>query len=154
MNNSFFLWTQLAWKTGVMMLDSAEVIGHRTGRMAVAGARPTVRDQREFMRMSQEKFEAAFESMQAMAMHMTGVHARFGMRAFEQSSAAVAALASVLASRTAHEAVGRQTALLSSLAGTPLAVSQFSDSVARLVHAGIAPIHARASANAKRLRRR
>lgn len=35
--NPFVQWTELAWKTGELMLASAEVIGHRTRRMAAAG---------------------------------------------------------------------------------------------------------------------
>jgi hypothetical protein len=33
----FILWSDLATKTLEMMLASAQVIGHRTGRMALAG---------------------------------------------------------------------------------------------------------------------
>ena len=37
--NPFLVWTDLAWKTGEMMLASAQVIGHRTTRMVAAGAK-------------------------------------------------------------------------------------------------------------------
>ena len=53
--NPFLLWTELAWKTGEMMMTSAEVIGHRANRMATAGPVPSLRDRREFTLMGQEK---------------------------------------------------------------------------------------------------
>ena len=56
--NPFLLWTDLAWKTGEMMMASAEVIGHRANRMAAAGPAPSLRDRREFTRMGQEKIAA------------------------------------------------------------------------------------------------
>jgi len=73
--NPFLVWTRLAWKTGEMMLASAQVIHHRTGRMAAAGATPSARDRREFALMGQEKLEAGVESAKAMAaqlMTLTG----------------------------------------------------------------------------------
>jgi hypothetical protein len=38
--NPFLVWSRLAWKTSEMMLASAHVIQHRTGRVAEAGATP------------------------------------------------------------------------------------------------------------------
>ena len=58
-----------------MVLESAEVIAHRTGRIATAGARPSVRDQREFARMAQEKLDAALESAQAMMAQLAAMNA-------------------------------------------------------------------------------
>jgi hypothetical protein len=45
--NPFLIWTHLAFKIGEMMLASAQVIGHRTNRMALGGPTPNARDQRE-----------------------------------------------------------------------------------------------------------
>jgi hypothetical protein len=39
----FMLWSDLATKTQEMVLGSAQVIGHRTGRMALAGSTSTGR---------------------------------------------------------------------------------------------------------------
>jgi hypothetical protein len=52
--NPFSVWTDVALKTCEMMVASAEVIGHRTGRMAVAGPIPNASDQREFALMGRE----------------------------------------------------------------------------------------------------
>ena len=67
---AFMLWNTLAMKTAEMMLASAQVIGHRTGRMALAGPAPSARDRREFALMGQEKVEASAQSVQAMAAHL------------------------------------------------------------------------------------
>ena len=61
----FALWTDLAMQTTGMMLASAEVIGHRTTRMAQSSFPPSAKDAAEFNLMGQEKMEAATESMQA-----------------------------------------------------------------------------------------
>jgi hypothetical protein len=45
------LWGDLATKTLEMMLASAQVIGRRTGRMALAGDAPNARERREFALM-------------------------------------------------------------------------------------------------------
>ena len=68
--NPFALWTDLAMQTTGMMLASAEVIGHRTTRMANASIPPSARDAAEFTLMGQEKVEAATESMQAAGLAM------------------------------------------------------------------------------------
>jgi hypothetical protein len=41
--NPFLICTDLAVKTSEMMLASAQVIVHRTARMALAGPKPSVR---------------------------------------------------------------------------------------------------------------
>jgi hypothetical protein len=66
----FTLWSDLATKTMEMMLASAQVIGHRTGRMALAWPVPNARDRREIALMGQEKIEAGVQSAQAMAEHI------------------------------------------------------------------------------------
>jgi hypothetical protein len=78
----FWIWSELTFKTGEMMLASAQVIGHRTNRMAQAGP-PNARDQREFALMGQEKIAAATESAQAMALSMIKLNRQFGALAFK-----------------------------------------------------------------------
>ncbi len=72
------LWTNLAMKTLEMMLASAQVVGHRTGRMALAGPAPSARDRREFPSMGQEKIEAGAHSAQAMAAQMMSISPPWG----------------------------------------------------------------------------
>lgn len=61
-------WNQLAWLTGEMMLASASVIQHRTGRMAKASYPLSAKDQKEFTRMVQEKIDAGREAASALAL--------------------------------------------------------------------------------------
>ena len=81
--NPFLIWTDLALKTGEMMLASAQVIGHRTGRMAAAGPKPSARDRREFTLMGEEKIKAAAESAQAMTAQMMRMNPQLGARALK-----------------------------------------------------------------------
>jgi hypothetical protein len=74
----FMLWSDLAMKSLEMMLASAQVIGHRTGRMALAAHAPTARDQREIVLMGQEKIEAGAQSAQAMTAHMMAMSQPWG----------------------------------------------------------------------------
>jgi hypothetical protein len=55
------------WEIG---FAAPQVIAHRLQRMALAGPRPGLRDQREFTRMGQEKAEAFAESLMAMGLRM------------------------------------------------------------------------------------
>ena len=88
------LWTRLAWETGEMMLASAQVIGHRTGRMAAVGSKPNASDRREFALMGQEKIEAAAKSAHGMAAHMMTMDPSLGARAVQQALAAATAMMS------------------------------------------------------------
>ena len=82
--NPFLMWSQLAWKTGEMAIASAQVIGHRTGRLARAGPVPDARDQREFALMGREKGAAAMESAQAVGVRMLMLNQQFAALAFKQ----------------------------------------------------------------------
>jgi hypothetical protein len=71
--NPFLIWTGLALKTSEMMLASVQVIGHRAGRIAAPGPKPSARDRREFTLMGQERIEATAESAQAMTTRMNSL---------------------------------------------------------------------------------
>ena len=153
--NPFLIWTNLAFKTGEMMLASAQVIGHRTNRMALAGPAPNARDQREFTLMGQEKIVAAGESAQAMALSMLRLNQQFGALAFKQMLTGATAMMSLASSRTTGRSVARQVRLVrDTMANSAVATSQMSTSAARLVNKGLKPIHSRAKGNAKRLAKR
>ena len=151
--NPFLVWSRLAWKTGEMMLASAQVIQHRTSRMAAAGAAPSARDRREFALMGQEKIEAGVESATAMAAQMMAMNPLLGPRALKHMMTGAAAIMSLAASRTPGQAVARHARLVRTM--TPsTGTAQFSAASARLAQRGLKPIHSRATANAKRLGRR
>jgi hypothetical protein len=152
--NPFLVWTRLAWKTGEMMLASAQVIHHRTGRMAAAGATPSARDRREFALMGQEKLEAGVESAQAMAAQLMTLNPLLGARAVKHMMSGAAEVMSLAASRTAGQAMARHAKLVRTMTQSAATAAQLSGAAARLAHRGLIPIHSRATANAKRLGKR
>lgn len=139
-------------KTGEMMLASAQVINHRTGRMASAGLSPDSRDRQEFALMGQEKIAAASESAQAVAARMLNLNQQMGALAFNQLIAGTAGIMSVAAAKTMAQSSKAQAELMrNTMSGSARAASQLADSVARIAHHGLKPVHSRATANAKRL---
>ena len=150
----FMLWSDLAAKTLEMMVASAQVIGHRTGRMARAGPSPSARDRREFALMGQEKIEAAAQSAQAMAAHMMAMGQPWGALAFRHCLRNSAALMSLASSRTPSQLIARQAALARALGQSAISMAEMSKSATTLAHRGLKPIHARATANARRLGKR
>jgi hypothetical protein len=117
-------WSRIALQFGEMWLASLQVIAYRTTRMAAAGPMPDARDREEFSLMGQEKVQAASESAMAFAAHLANRERNFGIPALGDVASGTAAFA---------------------------AVSEMSAFVARLAGSGLAPIHARATANARRL---
>jgi len=152
--NPFILWTTLAMKTWEMMFASAQVIGHRTGRMALAGPAPNARDQREFHLMGQEKIEAATESMQAVALRMFSMNQQLGLTMFRQMASLWGSLVSLAGSRSVPQMFNAYNNVLNNtMSRTTSSMTQLGDSVAKTMHKGLTPIHSRATANAKRLAR-
>jgi hypothetical protein len=152
--NPFRAWTDLAWKLGEMSMASAHVIAHRTARMAAAGPRPNARDRQEFTRMSQEKVEAATESTRAIAAHLAMMNLQFGARALGHMVAGTTALMSLATSRSVGQFITRQAKLAEILSRSAKTASEVSDSTARLATRGLKPVHARATANSRRLAKR
>jgi hypothetical protein len=153
LRNPFPVWTELALKSAEMIVASAQVISHRTRRMAAAGAMPSERDRREFTLMGQEKIAAAGESAQAMFQHVVA-NQHLASRAFQQMLAGATAMMSLAASPTVAQSRKRQAQLVRSMKHSAVGAAQLSTSVARLAQRGLKPIHSRATANAKRLAKR
>jgi hypothetical protein len=152
--NPFLLWVDVAMKTGEMMMASAQVIEHRTRRMAAAGSNPNASDRREFALMGQEKVEAAAKSAQGMAAQMMTMNPFLGPRAVRQTLATATAMMSLAGSRTFSQALARQAKLVRTMTQSAGTASRISGASARLAQRGLAPIHARATANARRLGKR
>ncbi len=148
------LWSDFATKTLEMMLTSAQVIGHRTGRMALAGRAPNARDRREFALMGQEKIEAGAQSAQAMAAQMMTIGQPWGALAARHMLRNSAALMSLASSRTPSQLIAPQVALARALGQSASSMAHVSGSAAKLAHRGLKPIHAKATANANRLGKR
>lgn len=149
--NPLWVWADLARKMGEMSMASAQVIAHRTTRMAAAGPVPNARDRREFTRMGQEKVEASAESARAIAAHLTTSNLNLGARAFSQMMSATTAFWSLAASRTPAQFIARQAKLATTVTRSTMTAAEVSTSSARLAKRGLKPIHARATANARRL---
>jgi hypothetical protein len=154
MANFFKLWLDVALDTSEMMTASAQVISHRTTRMAQAGLVPDARDQKEFHLMKQEKVEAATESIYAMALPLVSMNQEIGMLALNQTMKAATNMIALATSVTPLQSSQRQAKLINdTIAGTVTAGQKLSDSVAKVAGKGLKPIGSRAKANAKRLGR-
>ena len=154
LGNPFAPWGDFAWKMAEMSMASAQVIAHRTARLTAAGPLPSARDRKEFKRMGQEKIEASTESARAIAAHMTTMNLTLGARAFSQMMSATTAFMSLAVSRTPGQYVARQARLAETVTRSAITAAELSRSTARLAKSGLKPIHARATANARRLRKR
>jgi hypothetical protein len=146
-------WSHLALKTGEMLVASAQVIGHRTGRMVLAGPLPSERDRKEFTLMGQEKVEAAMQSAFDMSRQWMALGGGLGLRMWSDWLAATNAALALAASRTAAESVQRQLELAHTVTRSAASIAQLGHAGARIADRGLKPIHAAATANAKRLAR-
>ena len=153
--NPFLMWSRLAWKTGEMALAASPVVWDRAGRMALAGAEPTPRDQHEFALMGREKMEVGLEAAQAVAMRMLTLNREFAELAFKQGLWASSAMLSVATSRTPAEARRHQSRLVQgTMTRSAAAASRLSGASAELTQRALRPVRARINSNARRLRRR
>jgi hypothetical protein len=137
-----------------MLMASSQVIHHRTGRIATAGLMPDERDRREFHLMGQEKLEAASESLQAIGLRMLSFQQQLAMMAFRQMVAGATGWMSLAGSRSLAQSTRLQGDLVrDTLSHSAATLSHVGDSVAKVAHKGLKPIHSRATANARRLAR-
>ncbi|HAF55997.1 MAG TPA: hypothetical protein DCL01_12510 [Thauera sp.] len=147
-------WTALANETSEMMRAAAEVISHRTGRMAAAGPAPSADDLDEFSLMTQEKFEAAAESSWSVAAHCLSLNQQLWTQLLLQMQAGVSALMAAATSSNIAESMTHHAKLIAAMAPSPDAHAQLSNAAADLARVALEPIHARATANAERLGKR
>jgi hypothetical protein len=118
---------RLARKSWELALAAPEVITHRLMLAATTGTSPSSSDRREFVRMSAEKVFAFNESWHAMTVALINANAHaLSPRRWWESMHDVSTFAS---SDRAHRRV------------------------LDLLHEGLTPVHRRAVANAKRLRK-
>lgn len=144
-------WTNLALKTAETMFAAMQVIGHRTTRIAGAGFSPNERDQREFALMGQEKIEAATESARAMTERLIRMNGRLWTQASTQILTGAGAMWSLATSPSFDRSLEHHATLVRAISGPVLDTAALAGSAARLAHCGLKPIHAKATANARRL---
>lgn len=120
---------RLAVQALELSLAAPQVVARRVGRMARGGAAPSAADRREFAKMGTEKVAAFFESWAAMAALGFETQARLWQAWLALASGA-------------------------SPASTLREAQRSTGAVSRMLSAGLAPVHGRAVANARRLARR
>ncbi|WP_219214719.1 polyhydroxyalkanoate granule-associated phasin [Variovorax boronicumulans] len=149
--NPLMLWADVALTTQEMLWSAAAVIQLRTERMARAGLAPSAADQVEFQLMGQEKLAAASESGAAIVqqLHTTG-HA-LTQRTVRDWLSATTAWLGLATSLTPAQAAAHSHALLNAGNRSLANATQIGSAGARVVQRGLKPIHARATANARRL---
>ena len=121
----------LATKTAELAMAAPQVVAHRMARMALSGPVLNQRDRDEFKRMSSEKTAAFQESWQAM---------------WQQSCRAQWDIGAWVMRAMASPAT-RQRATPSAMA------AQIHGAALGVMSKGLAPVHRKAVANAKRLSR-
>ena len=124
---------QLAAQTGELATAVPQVVAHRVARMAMAGPKLSDRDRREFARMFAEKNAAFSESWNAMA-----------AQALRSNKALAASLARSLWTPPSVRA--------KATSASALAV-HLQNAALGVFGKGLAPLHRKAVANAKRLAR-
>jgi hypothetical protein len=142
-------WWQSALKTWEIWVAVPQVIWHRTWRMASAGPFPSADDRREFGRMGQEKAAALSESLGAMTAQMLRANQEAARFMLNQWWTAWMSPWAFIASSPAH-----WFGFPSAITRHPAGVRRVGTSLARVVDKGLAPVHRRATSNARRLRRR
>ena len=128
--------TRLSAQASELLLAAPPVVAHRLGRMAVAGHKPSAKDQREFKRMGAEKLAAFGEAWQAMALQMLKSNQQIAASMMRSWWPARAVRGGTKAAPLAQAATAWQQAALDVLGQ------------------GMRPVHRRAVANARRLGRR
>lgn len=148
--NPLMLWTDVALKTGEMLVSSSSVIQMRTCRMAEHGLQPNAADMREMRLMSQEKIAAANESSAAVAKQLQITQGGL-MKGAQQWLDSASALMALATSATPAQAVRRGEAFITATTRAAATATQLSSAGARMAQRSLKPIHAKATSNARRL---
>ena len=145
-------WARLALRTQEMMLASAEVIAHRSARLAASGIAPHPQDRAEFARMGREKVEAALECASAAAGHATQASWLHAAHAWQDAWTLGVDLALLATSATPAQALRRHARVVQRLA-QPAGSQHAVSSALALSERVLNPLHRRTAANVRRLRR-
>ena len=149
--NPLMLWTDVALKTQEMLLSSGSVIQVRTERMAKAGLTPSAVDLAEFQLMSHEKLAAASESTTAIANQLHTASYSLMNRSARDWLRGVTAWVGLATSLTPAQAAAHSHDLFNAGHRAVATATHMGSASARVVQRGLKPIHAKATANARRL---
>lgn len=151
--NPFLLWGTLGVKAMQMSTAAAQVIAIRTTRMAAHGLNPNAAERREMKRMGAEKVDAFSRAGKALATGALPLVAGMAGQAWRTSLDLLNAATHLAASRTLPQTLARQRKLADTLMrNAPVAQhGAASKATAQLAHRALAPVHRKATANARRL---
>jgi hypothetical protein len=151
--NPFLLWGALGVKAIQMSTAAAQVIAIRTTRMAAHGLNPNASERREKTRMGAEKVDAFSRAGQALATGALPLVAGMAGQAWRSGLDLLTASTQLAASRTLPQTLARQRKLAHTLMRSAPAAHHgaASKATAQLAHRALAPVHQKATANARRL---
>jgi N-acyl-L-homoserine lactone synthetase len=151
--NPFLLWGALGVKAIQMSTAAAQVIAIRTTRMAAHGLNPNASERREMTRMGAEKVDAFSRAGQALATGALPLVAGMASQAWRSGLDLLTASTQLAASRTLPQTLARQRKLAHTLMRSAPAAHHgaASKAMAQLAHRALAPVHQKATANARRL---
>jgi hypothetical protein len=138
-------------KMAELAMAVPQVIATRTASMLAAGAHPNVAQRAEFSRMYSEKVQAFWESMFAMGAQAARSNQENARRAAVQWWWLWTRPWWLTLIRPTMNAVASSTHARAVMSGP--SGNQRKRAMAKLVAAGLGPIHKRATANARRLTR-
>jgi len=154
MANPFVLWSTYSMKSFETWTAAATVIPIRIAGMMAAGANPSARDRREMTKMGAEKVEAFTQAGLAVATAMTPSMMNLGVQMMRAWMGLFAAGTRLATSRTLPHALKHHRALTTAIVRHTPVSHRGAHAAAKLAHAALAPVHAAATANARRLTRR
>lgn len=142
------LWWQVGMKSWETLLAAPQVIAQRTARMVAAGPLPGVGDRRELAAMGAEKAIAFSRAWIGAAREIVSLQQEMVNVASRQWWMLARACNPLLAARSARSAPAKSARGLVDAGNATLAA------LPCVAHAAVRPVHAKATSNAKRLRRR
>ncbi|WP_207480605.1 phasin family protein [Arenibaculum pallidiluteum] len=141
-----------AERTAELAVASARTIGYRTAMMAQAAGNPVLLADPEFVLMWQEKVEAGIAATLAVGESLRPMYEAWLTWAGHQSHGNLRAAGALGTSRTPQQMIQSWSIWLEeSLTGAAAAAEKLAEASGKVAAAGLAPIHAAASANARRL---
>jgi hypothetical protein len=156
------LWWKTSMKAWETMVAAPQVIAHRTGRMATAGPFPSLLDQREFGTMGTEKVLAFSQAWMGSAREVMAFQQQMASTAMRQWWTMMNAFnpmtmfGSLKGFPTAWNPLKSPASAMRSMAMSSAlsAGNRAMSALPRIAHSAVTPVHAKATSNAKRLRRR
>jgi hypothetical protein len=143
------LWWQVGFKAWETMFAAPTVIAQRTARLMSAGPIPGASDRREFVNMGTEKVVAFSQACLGASREMVSFQQGLARIACRQWWALFTALNPLLAGRGTQPFSGTSKIVMSMLDAGNHSMS----ALPRVAHSAVKPVHAKATSNARRLRR-